>query len=153
MSTSWQPTEDTSASRATSSEESRSLGDIMGDLTANVSTLMRQEVALAKAEVTQSGKQAGKGAGLLAGAGVAGNLAITFLSLALWWAIAVWIGDHDHPALAWSGLIITVLWGIVAAVLAARGRAELKRTSGLEKTTETVSKIPDALKGNEENNR
>ena len=52
----------------------------------DVSTLMRQEVELAKAELTQSAKRAGKGAGMYGGAGVAGWFTLLFLSVALWWA-------------------------------------------------------------------
>ncbi|HYI53471.1 MAG TPA: phage holin family protein, partial [Microlunatus sp.] len=51
-------------------EDGRSIGSVLADITANISTLLQQEVALAKAEVRQSGTQAGKGIGLFAGAGV-----------------------------------------------------------------------------------
>ena len=55
--------------------------------------------------------------------------------------------------LAWSALIVAALWGIVAAMLMQSGRKELARIKGLPRTTDTVSKIPNALKGNEEENR
>lgn len=131
----------------------RSMGEIASDLLDNASTLIRQEVALAKAEVTQSAQRTGKGAGLMGGAGVTGHFALLFASLALWWALGVLIGTADHPALGWSGLILAVLYGIVALVLMNMGKAELKRVQGLPKTTETVSKIPNAVTGNEEKNR
>lgn len=133
--------------------EDRSLGEIAGDILDNAATLAKQEVALAKAEATQSAKRAGKGAGLLTGAGVAGLLALIALTLMLWWVIAIWIGDHANPALGWSGLIVTLLWGVVAGVLAMLGKSELERIKGLPKTTDTVSKIPNAVTGNEEKNR
>ncbi|MDX6326082.1 MAG: hypothetical protein QOK15_2436, partial [Nocardioidaceae bacterium] len=50
-----------------------SIGGLVSDISADISTLMRQEVALAKAEIQDSAKKAGKGAGMLAGAGVAGH--------------------------------------------------------------------------------
>ncbi|MDE8588109.1 phage holin family protein, partial [Arthrobacter sp. NQ4] len=50
--------------------DNASLGDLLGDVTRDLSTLMRQEVELAKAELKQSTSRAGKGAGMLAGAGI-----------------------------------------------------------------------------------
>ncbi|GAB2485823.1 phage holin family protein [Luteococcus sediminum] len=134
-------------------EDPRSLGEIVSDLTENFSTLVHQEMELAKAEIKQDAARAGKGAGMVGGAGIAAHLALTFLSLAAWWTLAVLIGNHDHPALGWAGLIMAVLWGIVAAVLAQRGKKEFDEVDGLPRTTETAKKIPNALKGNEEKNR
>ncbi len=133
-------------------EDPRSLGEIASDLLGNASTLIRQEVALAKAEVGQMASRAGKGAGLLGGAGVAGFFALLFASLAAWWGIAVLIGAAERPALGWSGLIIAVVYGIVALVLMNSGKGELKRVKGLPETADTVSKIPNAVTGNEEKN-
>lgn len=134
-------------------DDDRSIGEIVSDLSSNFSTLMSQELALAKAEATQTASRAGKGVGMLAGAALTAHLALLFLSLGLWWTIAIWIGTHDHPALGWAGLIMTVLWGIIAAVLALVGKSALEKVNGLPKTSETVSKIPNAVKGNEEKNR
>lgn len=125
----------------------QSLGELMGHVTQDLSTLLRQEVQLAKAEARQSASQGGKGVGMLAGAGVAGFLTLVFVSIALWWALGQYMGN------AWSGLLVGVLWAIVAAILLSVGRTELARMRGLPKTVETVSKIPNALKGNEEENR
>ena len=91
--------------------------------------------------------QTGKGAGLLAGAGVAGHFTVLFLSLALWWALGQAIG------LGWSAVVIALVWAVVAAALAVTGRAEMKRVRGLPDTADTISKIPNALKGHEEENR
>jgi hypothetical protein len=52
--------------------------------------------------------------------------------------------------LAWSALIVAVLWGIVAAILAVMGRKQLKTVQGVPQTTETAKRVPDALKGNED---
>lgn len=131
----------------------RSLGDIASDVLKETSTLIRQEVELAKAEVRESASRTGKGAGLMGGAGVAGTLGLLFLSLALWWALGVWLGTADRPALGLAGLIIGVVYAIIAAALAASGRSELKKVRGLPRTTETMSKIPNAVVGNEEKNR
>lgn len=131
----------------------RSLGEIASDLMADASRLIRQEVELAKAEVRQTATRTGKGAGLFGGAGVAGWFALLFLSLAIWWGLAVLIGTSVSPALGWSGLILAVVYAIVAGVLAASGRTELKKVRGMPRTAETVSKIPNAVKGHEEMNR
>jgi hypothetical protein len=122
----------------------RSLGELISEVTTDLSTLMRQEVELAKAELQQSTKRAGKGTGLLGGSAVAGYFAVLFLSIALWWAIGSVTG------LGWSALIVGILWGIAAAILASTGRSSLKSVRGLPRTADTVKKIPDALKGNED---
>ena len=124
-----------------------SLGERLGDVTRDLSTLMRQEVALAKAEVSQSASKAGKGIGMLAGAALAGYFVLLFLSIALWVAIGSQIGY------GWSALIVAVIWAIIAAVLASVGKKELDRVRGVPTTTETLGKIPNALKGQEEKNQ
>ena len=120
--------------------ETSSLGDLLGDVTRDMSTLMRQEVELAKVELKQSATRAGKGAGMLAGAGVAGHFVLLFLSLALWWALGNVMG------LGWSAVVVAVIWGIVAAVLAAMGRKELNAIKGMPQTAETLQEIPPTLK-------
>jgi hypothetical protein len=122
--------------------ETSSLGELLGDVTRDMSTLMRQEVELAKVELKQSATRAGKGSGMLAGAGVAGHFVLVFLSLALWWALGQWMG------LGWSGVVVAIIWGIVAAVLVSTGRKELKAIQGLPQTAETLQEIPPTLKPN-----
>lgn len=128
-------------------EERRSIGEILGDVSRDVTTLMRQEVELAKAELRQSTSKAGKGVGMFAGAAVAGLLFLVFLSVCAWQAIGKYTGY------GWSALIVAVIWAIIAGILAAVGKKEFDKIRGLPQTAETVSKIPDALKGHEENNR
>ncbi|HEY9307423.1 MAG TPA: phage holin family protein [Microbacterium sp.] len=123
-----------------------SLGDLVGEVSRDLSALMRKELELAKAELSESAKRAGAGAGLLGGAGYAGAMAIFFLSVALWWGL----GDLID-SLGWSAVIVAVLWAIVAAILYAVGRKRLKTVQGAPKTVETVKEIPDALKRNQEN--
>jgi hypothetical protein len=136
-----------SARPALESEDGRSIGQILGDVSRDVSTLMRQEVALAKAELRQSGVRAGKGIGMFGGAAAAGMLFLVFLSVCAWWALGELIGR------GWSALIVAVVWAIVAAILAVAGKKELERIRGLQQTAETMSKVPNALKGQEEENR
>ena len=122
--------------------ETSSLGDLLGEVTRDMSTLMRQEVELAKVELKQSATRAGKGSGMLAGAGVAGHFVLVFLSVALWWALGDLMGH------GWSAVVVAIIWGIVAAVLASRGRKELKAIKGLPQTAETLQEIPPTLKPN-----
>lgn len=130
-------------SQAHMKAESNSLGDLLGEVTRDMSTLMRQEVELAKVELKQSATRAGKGSGMLAGAGVAGIFVLLFLSLALWYALGMLMG------LGWSAVVVAVLWGIIAAVLAAIGRRELKAIRGMPQTAETLQEIPPTLKPSE----
>ena len=133
--------------------EDRSLGEIATDLLDNATTLIRQEVELAKVEAKQSATRAGKGVGMLVGAGVAGLLGLIALTLAAWWGLAILIGSDTDPALGWSGLIVTVIWLVIAGILAAVGKGELNKMRGLKQTAETVKKIPNAATGHEEKNR
>lgn len=123
-----------------------SLGDLFAEVSRDVSTLMRQEVELAKAELTQSAKRAGKGAGMYGGAGVAGWFTLLFLSVALWWALGALLDN-----LGWSAVIVAIIWGIVAAVLYSMGKREFDRVQGAPRTVDSLKKIPETLKRNEEN--
>jgi hypothetical protein len=135
----------TAAGPGTSDPDTRpSVGELLSDVTQDLSTLMRQEVELAKAEIRQSAAQAGKGAGMLAGAGVSGHMVALFVSVAAWWGIG------DSTGHGWSALIVAAIWLIIATGLALAGRKEVKSVSGLPQTTESVKKIPSAVKGNED---
>jgi hypothetical protein len=120
-----------------------SLGELLSEITTDISTLMRQEVALAKAELQQSASKAGKGAGMMGGAAFAGYMVLLFLTIALWWLIA------QATGLGWSALIVAVIWGIIGAVLFSMGRKEMRQIKGMPQTADTVKRIPDALKGDE----
>lgn len=122
-----------------------SVGALVGDITRDLSTLMRQEVALAKAEAKQSATQAGKGAGMLTGAALAGWFTLLFLSIALWWGLGSLMENWT-----WAAVIVALIWAVVAAILAVVGRSQLQKVKGLPQTVETAKKVPDALKGNED---
>lgn len=124
--------------------KTESLGQLLGEVSKDISTLFRQEVELAKAELSDSAKKAGKGAGMFGGAGVAGFLALMFLSIALWWGLGYLMGN------VWSALIVAVIWGIVAAILAMRGKKEVEEIQGAPKTAETLKKVPEAFKTSED---
>lgn len=136
MSTPYTPQPNEAERRA----ETESLGSLMSQVTTDLSTLIRQEIALAKAELTQSAKEAGKGAGMFGGAGIAGHFVLLFLSISLWAAI----GGTD-VGYAWSALIVAVLWAIVAGILAALGKKSIDQVDGMPRTAETLKDIPEAV--------
>src|SRR6059058_2574546 len=109
------------------------IGELVKDLANQTSTLVRQEIKLAQAEVTQKGKVAGKGAGMLAGAAVAALLMLGALT-----ALLIVVLD-SFMALWLAVLIVTLLWAAVAAVLAMAGRKALQSaTPPAPQTVETV---------------
>jgi len=126
---------------ATGSADNASVGDLMANVSRDISTLMRQEVELAKAEAKESASRAGKGAGMFAGAGIAGHFVLLFLSIALWWGL----GDAIGHGL--SALVVAAIWAVIAGVLALVGRSEMKTVKGMPRTADSVKKIPPALKG------
>jgi uncharacterized membrane protein YqjE len=120
----------------------QSVRDLVKELSGQVSLLVHQEVELAKAELEEKGKKAGIGAGMLGGAAVAALALVGSLTAFLILVIAIAI-----PAWA-SALCVTVLWAAVAAVLALRGRDELRRMGKPipEKTVDTVKEDVQWLK-------
>jgi uncharacterized membrane protein YqjE len=111
----------------------RGLGELVKDLASQTSTLVRQEIKLAQAEVTQRGKVAGKGAGMLAGAAVT-----ALLGLGAFTALLIIALDSLMP-LWLAALIATLLWLAVAAVLGMVGKKALQAsTPPAPQTVETV---------------
>ena len=118
-----------------------SVGELMGEVTRDLSTLMRQELDLAKAEVKQEVTKTGKAAGMLGAAGFAGYMVLLFASIAAWWGLAN-VMDQG-----WAALIVTGIWAVIGAVLFAVGRRQLREVNPKpEQTVETVKELPDALK-------
>ena len=111
----------------------RGLGELVKDLASQTTTLVRQEIKLAQAEVTQRGKVAGKGAGMLAGAAVA-----ALLGLGAFTALLIIALDSFLP-LWLAALIVTLLWLAVAAALGMSGKKALQAsTPPAPQTVETV---------------
>jgi uncharacterized membrane protein YqjE len=112
----------------------RSLGELLKQLSEQTTRLVHQELELAKAELTQKGKQAGAGAGLFGGAGALGLAALGALA-------ACFILALNAIMPAWlAALIVAVVYGAIAAFLALRGRDKVKQATPLvpEQTIETV---------------
>jgi hypothetical protein len=117
----------------TKPRDERSLGEIVGDVTSDLSTLIRQEMDLAKTEMKQEVAKVGKGAGLFGGAGLAGWFLLLFASLTLMYGL-----DKVMPIWV-AALIVTVIWGIVAAVLALSGKKAIKEANPqLPETQQTL---------------
>lgn len=100
----------------------QSLGDLAGHLTNEIGALFSDHVQLARMEITDDLKQAGKGAGMMGGAAAAGWIAALLLSMAAAWGLAEFVAT-------WIAfLIVGVVWAIAAAILALRGRRQLRET-------------------------
>jgi hypothetical protein len=118
-----------------------SVGELIGNISDDLSQLFRQEVELAKAELKQEATKAGKAAGMLSGAAFAGYLVVVLLSFAL---VA---GLSNVIDAGWAALIVAVLWAIVAAVLYSAGRKKLKTVDPTpRRTVDTLKEDAQWLK-------
>ncbi len=120
----------------------RSTADLVKELATETSTLVRQEMELAKAEMAQKGKQAGVGAGMFGGAAVAGLLALGALTACLILVLALALP-------AWlAALIVALLWAVVAAALAFIGRKRMREATPPkpERTVESIKEDVEAVK-------
>lgn len=115
-------------------EPGTGLAELVSRLTTQLSTLFRQELQLAKTELRQEIRKAGKAGGMFGGATVTGFLALLLLSFAAAWAL----GDLlEQPSLGF--LIVGLIWAIVAGVLAMQGRSAAKALDpSLPETTESI---------------
>ena len=112
-----------------------SVGELVGSVATDLSTLMRQELELAKAELSDEAKKAGKGAGMLGGAGYAAHMVSLLLTVALVLALGSFLPD------AVAALIVAALWAVIAAVLFVRGRAALKSVN--PKPEQTIESLKE----------
>jgi putative superfamily III holin-X len=118
-----------------------SVGELIGEVSRDLSTLMRQELELAKVEIKSEVARTGKGVGMLGGAGFAGYMVLLFLSIALWWGLTNVMDS------SWASLIVAGIWAVIAAVLFAAGRSTMRSVNPKpERTVETVKEVPGALK-------
>jgi hypothetical protein len=124
------------------SSDGKTVGALLSEVTSDLSTLMRQEIELAKAEMKQEAAKTGKAAGMLGGAGFAAYMVALFASITGWWALANVMDE------AWAALIVTVIWAVIAAVLGVVGKKKISQVNPKpERTMETLKEVPDALKG------
>lgn len=119
----------------------RTLGKLVADATQDISTIVRSEIALAKAEVTAEAKIAGKGAGMLAGAAFVGLLGLIFLFHTLANVLAVWLP-------LWAGyLITTVVLFVLTAILGLVGKNSMSKVKPKpERTIKNAQETIEAIK-------
>lgn len=110
------------------SKDDPTLGKLVADASRDISSLVRQEIALAKSELRISVKAGGFGIGLFAGAAFIGVLAIIMLSVAI--AYFIHMTGLD---LAWCFLIVFVLYVLLAALLAFVGTKKVKQVRAPER--------------------
>jgi protein-S-isoprenylcysteine O-methyltransferase Ste14 len=119
----------------------RTLGQLVADATQDISTIVRSEIALAKAEVTAEAKIAGRGAGMLAGAAFVGLLGVIFLFHTMANVLAVWLP-------LWAGyLITTVVLFLLAAILGLVGKNSMSKVKPKpERTIKNAQETIEAIK-------
>lgn len=110
------------------------MGELFKQLSNDLSTLVRQELKLAQVEMTEKGKRAGLGAGMFGGAGLVGFLALLTLTA----CVIAALSEAMHVWLA--ALIVTVIYAVVAGVLALLGRRKVSEATPPvpEQTVDTV---------------
>jgi hypothetical protein len=118
-----------------------SIGELIGNISDDLTRLFRQEVELAKVEVKQEAAKAGKAAGMLGVAGFAGYLAVVLLSFALVFGLA------NVMDAGWAALIVAVIWGAIGTVLYMNGRKKLKSVDPVpHRTVDTIKEDAQWLK-------
>jgi uncharacterized membrane protein YqjE len=112
----------------------RGAGELLKELSDHTTTLVRKEIELAKAELGEKGKKAGQGAGMFGGAGVFGVFAFAALTTCI-------IAALDSAMELWlAALIVAVVYGAIAGVLALLGRDKVREAGPPvpEQATESV---------------
>ena len=123
-------------------DTSRSATSLISDALTHMSSLVRKEMDLARAEVSQNLTKAAVAVGLLVGAVVFALTALNVLAAALAAAIAE-LGIEE----GWAALIVGVLFAAIAAIMASKGANDLKASSlAPTRTAENLRKDKDAVK-------
>ena len=104
-------------------ERERPTSELLKQLTDQTTRLVRQEIELAKLELQEKGKKAGVGAGMFGGAAALGLYALGALTATIILALATFLPGWV------AALIVTVVYGAVAGVLALRGKAQVKQAT------------------------
>jgi uncharacterized membrane protein YqjE len=101
----------------------RPTSELLKQLSDQTTTLVRQEIELAKLELQEKGKKAGIGAGMFGGAGVFGLYAVGALTATIILALATFLPGWV------AALIVTVIYAAIAGVLALRGKSQVKEAA------------------------
>jgi membrane protein implicated in regulation of membrane protease activity len=124
-------------------DERASLGQLVASLADNVSTLVRDEIALAKAEMQEAGKRFAAGGGLLAAA----VFLLVMVFLLVTFAIVYGLSDGTGLPLWASFLIVGLVYLVIALILAFAGRKQLEKARGPEKASEAANETKQILSG------
>ncbi|HEX6445928.1 MAG TPA: phage holin family protein [Streptosporangiales bacterium] len=129
----WSHDEPSAAGPPLNERGDESVGQLVREISGDMSTLFRKEIELLRAELKDEAGKAGKGAGMLGGAGFAGAMVATFASLAAVFGLA------RVMAGGWAALIVTGVWLVIGIVLYLTGRNRLRDVSPKpERTVETL---------------
>lgn len=121
--------------------EQPGIGELISDVTSDLSRLFRQEVELAKAEMKVEAKKAGKASAMYAAAGLAGLMVIILLSFAVVYAL-----DAVMPQ-GWAAVIVAVLWAIAGYVLFSAGKKKMAEVDPKpQQTIETLKEDAEWLR-------
>ena len=115
-------------------EQDRPLGELVQDLSRQTSTLIRQEMRLAQAELTEQGRHAGKGAGMFGGAGLMALYGVGALIAAAILGLATVLEPWIAAAVIGAGLLL------VAGILALTGKKELEE-AGPPKPEQAIDSV------------
>ena len=125
------------ATQSTQGSPERTLGQLVADATHDLSTIVRSEIALAKAEITTEAKTAGKSAAMFGAAAFVGLLGLIFLFHTIVAVLDIWLPE-------WAGYLITTgLLFAVAAVLALVGKRNIANING--KPERTIKNAQDTI--------
>jgi uncharacterized membrane protein YqjE len=127
--------------RHDAARDDKPLGELVRDMTSELSNLFRKEVELAKVETKQELRRAARAGGMLGASGFTGYLAVLFLSFALAWLLDRWMPTEV------AFLIVGAVYAIAASVLYLRGRAEMREVHPMpEETIETLKEDAEWLR-------
>jgi uncharacterized membrane protein YqjE len=113
--------------------EDQSLSDLLSNVTSELATLFRKEVELARVETSEQVSRAAKAGAMLGAAAVIGFLTLILLAFAAAWGLAAVLPN------GFAFLIVGVVFGIVAAILASVGKKRIASISPVpDQTVQTV---------------
>lgn len=117
-----------------------SIGELLGAITRDTSTLVRQEIQLAKVELRQEVRTAARVAGMFGGAAIGALMVVLFLSYALWWGLAN-VMDQG-----WAALVVAAIWALIAGVLVSVARRQAQGLQALPQTAGSIRRVPAAVR-------
>jgi uncharacterized membrane protein YqjE len=110
----------------------QSLGELFSELSNETTSLVHAHIELAKTELRDEAKDAGRAAGMFAGAGMTALFALLLLSFAAAWGLA------EVMPTGFAFLIVGLVWAVAAAILAIVGRDRAAKVGPPEDTIQTL---------------